>query len=141
MTAWGWWLVAAGLFAAAEIATLTLVLGMLSVASLVGLLAERLGAGVAAQILWALASSIPLLFLLRPFAQRYIHRNTPELVTGMGGYVGRTAKVTVAIAPGSPGQISVHGELWPASAAATLTVGASVVIDTVEGSGFTVRAA
>lgn len=133
MTTWGWWLVAAGLLAAAEIATLTLVFGMLSAACLVGLLAEGLGANVTAQILIALASSVPLLFVLRPFAQRFLHRTTPDLKSGTDGYIGRAATVTVAITPGTPGQVTLHGELWPATSSAACAQGESVRIDAIDG--------
>lgn len=133
MTAWGWWLVASGLLAALEVATLTLVFGMLSLASLVGLIVERSGGNPATQILIALASSVPLLLLARPFAQKYFFRNSPNLKTGIEGYIGRIAKVTMPIAPGAPGQVSVHGELWPATSSMQIDANASVVIDAVAG--------
>jgi membrane protein implicated in regulation of membrane protease activity len=141
MAAWGWWLVAAGLLGAAEITTLTLVFGMLSLASLVGLLAEGLGAPPLAQVLIALASSVPLLLVLRPFAQRYLHRRTPELRSGAAGYIGRAAKVTEQITPSEPGKVTVHGEIWPAVATVAVTEGETVRIDAIDGPNLVVSPA
>lgn len=46
---------------------------------------------------------------------------------------GRTARVTEAIAPGRAGAVIVNGELWRASAAVPLEVGANVIIEAQEG--------
>jgi len=53
--------------------------------------------------------------------------------TGEEGMVGEPGRVVVAIAPGVPGQVVTHGEIWNARALEALPVGAEVVVTHVEG--------
>jgi membrane-bound serine protease (ClpP class) len=53
--------------------------------------------------------------------------------TGEEGMIGESGRVMVAIAPGVPGQVVTHGEIWNARAAEALPVGAEVVVTRVEG--------
>ncbi len=53
--------------------------------------------------------------------------------TGEEGMVGESGRVMVAIAPGVPGQVVTHGEIWNARASEELPVGAEVVVTRVEG--------
>ena len=53
--------------------------------------------------------------------------------TGEEGMVGERGRVVAAIAPGAPGQVLTHGELWNARAAEALPVGTEVVVTRVEG--------
>jgi membrane-bound serine protease (ClpP class) len=53
--------------------------------------------------------------------------------TGREGLVGEVGVVREAIAPGSPGRLFVHGEIWRASSTATIAAGARARIDAVQG--------
>lgn len=142
MSDWVWWLVAAGALAAAEVATLTIFFGLLAVAALIGALVEVLGGSTPLQFIIALVSAVPLLAVVRPFTLKMFHRDTPDLVTGTAGYIGRPAIVTQQVAPRTPGQVSLHGEIWPAICSdpdQTLAVGAHVTVTGREGSTLTVR--
>ncbi len=58
--------------------------------------------------------------------------------TGREGLVGEVGVVREAIAPGSPGRLFVHGEIWRASSTATIAAGARARIDAVQGLELTV---
>ena len=53
--------------------------------------------------------------------------------TGREGLIGEIGVVRDAIAPGVPGRLFVHGEIWRAASAAAITVGAHARIDAVQG--------
>ena len=53
--------------------------------------------------------------------------------TGEEGMIGEAGRVVAAIAPGAPGQVLTHGELWNARAAEALPVGTDVVVIRVQG--------
>ena len=138
---WAWWLVAAGLLAAAEVATLTVFFGMLAISALLGAVLALGNVSTPWQFVIALVSAIPLLAVVRPLTLKLFHRNTPELITGTAGYIGRSALVTQTIAPLQPGQVSLLGELWPAVAVTqdiTIDIGALVTITALKGSTLTV---
>jgi membrane-bound serine protease (ClpP class) len=60
-------------------------------------------------------------------------------VTGEGGMVGQVAEALTAIAAGSYGQVSTHGEIWRATASEPIPAGAHVRITNVSGLTLTVR--
>lgn len=132
MSNWGWWLIAAGGLAALEVATTTLVFAMLAIAALVGSLVAVSGGSAPLQVWVALIAVLPLNLLVRPRAMKYWHRSTPDIVTGLAGYVGREAIVNEAISPKAPGQVTLHGELWPAISDLEIEVGATVVITAIK---------
>jgi membrane-bound serine protease (ClpP class) len=59
-------------------------------------------------------------------------RNRPAR-TGSEGLIGEIGVVREAIAPGAPGRLFVHGELWRAASAAPLPAGARARIAAVDG--------
>ena len=143
MSEWVWWLVAAGLLAAAEAATLTIFFGMLAISAVIGSVVAAAGGSTPLQFIVALASAFPLVAVVRPVTLRLFHRNTPELITGTAGYVGKSAKVTQTIAPRQPGQVSLLGELWPAVSVdpdQTIEAGGLVRITGLQGSTLFVQA-
>lgn len=112
MADWLVWLIAAGALAAAEILTLTLVLGMLSLAAVGAALIAAIGAPAAAQVAVFAGIAILLLAVVRPVARR--HRHMPAaLRTGTDALVGkRGTALTVIDANG--GQVRIGGEVWSA---------------------------
>jgi membrane protein implicated in regulation of membrane protease activity len=112
MADWLVWLIAAGALAAAEVLTLTFVLGMLSVAAVGAALIAALGAPAAAQVAVFAGFAILLLAVVRPIARR--HRHMPVGIrTGTDALVGkRGTAVTEITARG--GQVRIGGEIWRA---------------------------
>ena len=112
MADWLVWLIAAGALAAAEVLTLTLVLGMLSVAALAGALVAGIGAPAPVQVAVFAGGAVLLLGLVRPVARR--HRHMPVAIrTGTDALIGRRG-VAVTEITGRAGQVRIGGEVWSA---------------------------
>jgi membrane protein implicated in regulation of membrane protease activity len=112
MADWLVWLIAAGALAAAEILTLTLVLGILSIAAVGSALIAALGAPAVVQVAVFAGIAVLLLAVVRPIARR--HRHMPVAIrTGTDALVGkRGLAVTEVNAHG--GQVRIGGEVWSA---------------------------
>jgi membrane protein implicated in regulation of membrane protease activity len=112
MPMWVLWLIAAVALGAAEVATLTLALGLLAVAALVAGIAGALGAGLAVQVGAFVATSAAGLLVVRPIARRHLY-HPPLLRSGTEGLVGRSAVVLQEVT-GENGRIRLMGEEWSA---------------------------
>jgi membrane protein implicated in regulation of membrane protease activity len=134
MADWLVWLIAAGALAVAEILTLTLVLGMLTVAAGAAAVVAALGAPAAVQVAAFAAGGVLLLGVVRPVARR--HRHTPvELRTGSAALVGRRG-TTVTTVDATSGQVRIGGEVWSARAyddSHVIPAGAAVDIAQIDG--------
>jgi len=62
-----------------------------------------------------------------------IHGRGRRATTGREGLIGQIGVVREAIAPGTPGRLFVHGELWRAVSAVPLEAGARAQIAAVQG--------
>jgi membrane protein implicated in regulation of membrane protease activity len=114
VAAWLVWLVIAGALAVAEVLSLTLVLGMVSVAALVAALLAGLGAPAAVQVAGFAGGAVVLLGFVRPIARR--HRHTPiELRTGTAALIGRRGLALTDV-DAHNGQVRIGGEVWTARA-------------------------
>jgi membrane protein implicated in regulation of membrane protease activity len=112
MADWLVWLIAAGALAAAEVLTLTLVLGMLSVAAVGSALIAALGAPAAVQVAVFAGVAILLLAVVRPIARR--HRHMPVAIrTGTDALVGKRGTAVTEITTNG-GQVRIGGEVWSA---------------------------
>jgi membrane protein implicated in regulation of membrane protease activity len=132
---WLLWLIASGLFAAGEVATLDLVLLMFAGGSLGGMTVALLGGAVVWQFVAFVLVAAVLLALVRPLAQRHLMSGTPEQLDGVATLVGRTAKVSRAI-DGHGGRIKMGADEWTARSqysGDSFPVGATVRILQVDG--------
>ncbi|HEU5034627.1 MAG TPA: NfeD family protein [Mycobacteriales bacterium] len=134
MADWLVWLIAAGALAAAEVLTLTLVLGMLAVAALLGSILAGVGTPVPVQVAGFAAGAVLLLGVVRPVAHRHRHLPAP-LRTGAAALVGRrgTALTTV---DGTSGQVRIGGEVWSARCydeRVVIPAGAAVDVAQIDG--------
>ena len=75
MDDWVWWMIAAGVFAVGEIATLGFFLGPIAIAAVTAAIVALAGAGLAVQWIVFIAVSLASLLVLRPIAKR--HLRTP----------------------------------------------------------------
>jgi membrane protein implicated in regulation of membrane protease activity len=94
MAAWLLWLIAGGLFAAGEIASLDLVLLMFAGGALGGMTVALVGGATVVQMIAFIVISGLLLAVVRPVAQRHLIERTPLQLDGVDSLIGRTAKVT-----------------------------------------------
>ena len=112
MEDWVWWMIAAGVLAVGEIATLGFFLGPIAVAATLSSIVALAGAGLAAQWIVFIAASLGSLLVLRPIAKR--HMRTPaQLRTGTAALVGAPALVLERV-DDRGGQVKIAGEVWSA---------------------------
>lgn len=112
MPEWVYWMIAAGVLAVGEIASLSFFLGPLAVAAALAAVAAVAGAGVAIQIVIFILASLASLGVLRPVARRHL-RQPGHTRTGTAALVGEHA-VVLARVDARGGQIKLGGEVWTA---------------------------
>ena len=134
MADWLIWVIVAGVLAAVEVATLTLVLGMMSVSAAGAAVVAALGAPPAVQVAVFAGGSVVLLALVRPVARR--HRHMPAAIrTGAAALVGRRGTALTQIDQHG-GQVRIGGEVWTARSydeTQVIRAGASVDIAQIDG--------
>jgi membrane protein implicated in regulation of membrane protease activity len=113
MAAWLLWLIAAGLFAAGEVASLDFVLLMFAGGAVGGMALALIGAAAFAQVIAFIVVSGVLLALVRPIATRHLTQGTPLQLDGVNTVIGRTARVTRPV-DGDGGRIRLGADEWSA---------------------------
>ncbi|MFT4009820.1 MAG: NfeD family protein [Nocardioidaceae bacterium] len=109
---WAVWLAAALVLGGLELASLDLVLLMLSVGALAGMVAALAGLGLVAQILIGIAVSAAMLVFARPNFIRRLHTG-PDLISGSAAMVGKHGFAQEQVTPHA-GLVKVAGETWTA---------------------------
>jgi membrane protein implicated in regulation of membrane protease activity len=114
MEDWVWWMIAAGVLAVGEIATLGFFLGPIAVAATLTAIVALVGAPLAVQWLVFIAASLGSVVVLRPIARRHL-RTPASLRTGTAALVGGRAIVLERV-DANGGQVKIGGETWSARA-------------------------
>lgn len=137
MDEWLIWLIFAVVLGVAELFTLTAALGMLGAAALVTAGFAAVGLPLPVQLLVFTVASTVGVVLVRPIAQRYLHR-TPLQRFGVDALVGKPAYVLQEVT-GVGGRVRIGGEEWTARVAYddTLVIPAGAVADVMDISGST----
>lgn len=112
MEDWVWWMIAAGVLAVGEIATLGFFLGPIAVAATLTAIVALIGAPLAVQWLVFIAASLGSVLVLRPIARRHL-RTPASLRTGTAALVGGPALVLERV-DANGGQVKIGGETWSA---------------------------
>lgn len=110
--AWVFWLIAAAVLAAGEVATLGFFLGAVALAALPAAAAAAVGAGLAVQLIVFIVCSIGSLAFIRPIARRHL-QTPPRIRTGTAALVGARATVLDRVHAGG-GRVKIGGEEWTA---------------------------
>src|SRR5215208_602552 len=105
-------MIAAGVLAVGEIATLGFFLGPIAVAAALAGIVAVAGAGLAAQWIVFIAASLASVLVLRPIARRHL-RTPASLRTGTAALVGGRATVIQRVNRDG-GQVKLGGEVWSA---------------------------
>ena len=135
MDPWVLWLVAAGLFAAGELASVDLVLLMFAGGALGGMTIALLGGPVVLQLVGFVLVSLALLAVVRPIAKRHLLEGTPQQLDGVDVVIGKTARVTRAV-DRHGGRIKLGADEWTARTqheGEAFAIGETVRILEVEG--------
>jgi membrane protein implicated in regulation of membrane protease activity len=111
--AWLLWLIAGGLFAAGELASLDLVLLMFAGGALGGMAVALLGLALPLQVLAFVVVSVGLLVLIRPVAKRQLVDRTPLQLDGVDVHVGKTVLVSQRVDV-HHGRIRMGADEWSA---------------------------
>ena len=114
MDDWVWWMIAAGVLAVGEIATLGFFLGPIAIAATLAAIVAIAGGGLAVQWIVFIAASLASLLVLRPVARRHL-RTPAALRTGTAALVGSGAVVLERV-DRDRGQVKIGGEVWTARA-------------------------
>ena len=112
MPEWVIWMIAAGVLAVGEMATLSFFLGPVAIAAVFAAAVALAGAGPALQIVVFTIAAAASLLVLRPVARRHL-RTPSQLRTGTAALVGADALVIEQV-DGHGGQVKLRGELWTA---------------------------
>lgn len=110
--AWVGWAGAGVLLAIAELMSLDLVLLMLAVGAFAGAFTAVVGGVLSISIVVAIATSVAMLYLVRPSLIRRLHGG-PELTTGTAALVGEHAIVLDTVSSAG-GRVKLAGEVWTA---------------------------
>jgi membrane protein implicated in regulation of membrane protease activity len=105
-------MIAAGVLAIGEIATLGFFLGPIAIAATLAAVVALIGAGLAVQWLVFIAASLGSVLVLRPIARRHL-RTPASLRTGTAALVGGRAVVLERV-DANGGQVRIGGEVWTA---------------------------
>ena len=114
MDEWVWWIIAAGVLAVGEIATMGFFLGPIAIAATLAAIVALVGGGLAVQWIVFIAASLASLLVLRPIARRHL-RMPAALRTGTAALVGSPAVVLERV-DRDGGQVKLGGEVWSARA-------------------------
>ena len=114
MDEWVLWMIAAGVLAVGEIATMGFFLGPIAIAATLAAIVALVGGGLAVQWIVFIAASLASLLVLRPIARRHL-RTPAALRTGTAALVGSPAVVLERV-DRDGGQVKLGGEIWSARA-------------------------
>jgi membrane protein implicated in regulation of membrane protease activity len=134
MEDWVWWMIAAGVLAVGEIATLGFFLGPIAVAATITAIVALAGGGLAIQWVVFIAASLGSVLVLRPVARKHL-RTPPSIRTGTAALVGGRAVVLERV-DANGGQVKIGGDVWSARAYdedETFEPGARVEVMKIEG--------
>lgn len=131
---WVGWAGAGVILAIAELVSLDLILLMLAVGAFAGSVTAAVGASLAPAIIVAIATSVAMLYFVRPSIVRRMHGG-PELTTGTAALVGEHAVVVDRVSRAG-GRIKLAGEVWTARSYDTsieLEAGTEVAVLEIDG--------
>jgi membrane protein implicated in regulation of membrane protease activity len=116
MDAWVLWLIAAVIFAVAEVINLSFYLFPFAIGAAGAAVVGLAGGGVALELVTFAALTGVSFTIVRPIARRHLTA-PPQIRTGTAALVGRTGMVTQRIANDEGvGAVRLDGEIWTARA-------------------------
>lgn len=133
---WYIWLIAAGVFFIAEIITVGFMIFWLGIAALIVCLLSLFIENVFIQMAVFVVLSTLLLFLTRPFVEKFVIKKDEKVITNAFSIIGKQAKVIKTMDSITKlGQIKVGQETWTAKTANDILLeeGDVVKIESIDG--------
>lgn len=132
---WYFWLILAGIFVIAEIATVGFLIFWLSLGSLCAMLTSFFTDNIIIQTAVFVVTSVLFIFLTRPLAKK-LAKTDNTLVTNAFSIIGKKAIVIKEINPTlGVGQIKIDGQVWTAKSTneEIISEGTEVLILNIDG--------
>ena len=114
MVMWQFWLIVAGIFFIGEIFTAGFLVFWLGIAAMLTMLVSIFTSNLIIQTAVFVIASALLLFLTKPFVDKYITKKDKSVATNAFSLIGKKGIVTKEITSISFGQVKVGEELWTA---------------------------
>ncbi len=111
---WQMWAVIAVLCLILELTAGDFFIICFSIGAVFAAACAALGGGFYVQLTVFAALTLVSLFLVRPFALRYLHRNDEQRVSNADALLGRQGRVVEAIEKDGFGYVAIDGDLWKA---------------------------
>jgi Membrane protein implicated in regulation of membrane protease activity len=132
---WYFWLILAGIFVIAEIATVGFLIFWLSLGSLCAMLTSFFTDNIIIQTAVFVVTSVLFIFLTRPLAKK-LAKTDNTLVTNAFSIIGKKAIVIKEVNPTlGVGQIKIDGQVWTAKSTneEIISEGTEVLILNIDG--------
>lgn len=130
---WYIWLIAAGIFFIAEIATTGFLIFWLGLGSLIAMIISFFTDSILIQTTIFVISSVILILLTKPIINKYVDKGE-SFVTNAYSLIGKIGIVTTPInAVEATGQVKVNGEIWSAKADIDIIEGTEVEVLKIDG--------
>lgn len=133
------WLVLTIVFIVVEAFSTALLSIWFAVGAIAALLLSAFVPSVTAQIILFIVVSCIAVLMTRPLAKKYLAKKVPA--TNVDRNIGRQATVIVAINPSEKGRVRLDGVDWTAQSTVVLQIGASCIVNEIEGNVLTVSPA
>ena len=114
MVMWQFWLIVAGIFFIGEVFTTGFLIFWLGIAAILTMIVSIFTSNLIIQTAIFVISSGLLLFLTKPFVDKYITKKDKSVATNAFSLIGKKGIVTKEITSISFGQVKVGEELWTA---------------------------
>ncbi|MBR7087658.1 MAG: NfeD family protein [Prevotella sp.] len=126
---WQMWAVIAVLCLILELTAGDFFILCFSIGAAFAAMSAAFGAGFYVQLAVFAVFTLVSLFLVRPFALRYLHRNDENRVSNADALLGRHGKVVETIEADGFGRVQIDGDVWKAvSKGETIPVGTTVQV-------------
>ena len=113
---WQMWAVAAVLCLILELTAGDFFIICFSIGAVFATIAAAFGVGFYWQLAVFALFTLIALFLVRPVALRYFHRNDQYRESNADALIGRRGRVVEAIEAGGYGRVAIDGDVWKAQA-------------------------
>ena len=128
---WQLWTVVAILCLILELMSGDFFIMCFAIGAAASLVAALCGLNLTAQIIVFAACSALSLWLVRPAALKYLHRNQDERLSNADALIGQEGRVSQDIPAGGHGRVAIDGDDWKATSADALPIAAGTKVRVV----------